>query len=210
MISPYPRKVWDKIEELGILDCIEEVYSRKKYSTKNFHRTDRRHEMGVDLLCKKDKEQIAFAVKKKPRKEDIEQLNSFIKTTKGMRRIYVYIDPPTRPFEDKLKKVQDCLEIWDSERLHKELVSGESPYYLRLYFSSHPIFENLTGSIRILHKTRRTDYVRHRFTTTEADALWLLKDNIVKLRSTLLQIYMRWTPILMTKTERLLMSIKIS
>jgi len=203
MSPSYSRKAWSKVEELEILDCIEEVYSRKRYSTKNYHRADRRHELGVDLLCKKDNEQIAFAVKKKPRKEDIRQLNSFIKNTEGMRRIYVHIDPPTRPFEDELKKVQDRLEIWDSDRLHKELVSGASPYYLSLYFSSHPIFENLTGSIRILHKTRRANYVPHRFTSEEADAIWLLKDNIVKMRSTLLQIYMRWAAVLMTRTERL-------
>jgi hypothetical protein len=88
-------------------------------------------------------------------------------------------------------------------RLHNELIHGGSTYYLCLYFSAHPIFENLKQSIEALYKSRRTSYVPHRFSPEEALALWLLKDNIVKTRSILLHIYTKWANILMTKTEKI-------
>jgi len=199
----YTRKAWDRVGESEVLTCIEEVYSRKGYLTKNFHREDRRHEKGIDLFCKKGDEQIAFAVKKKPGEEDIKQLRMFIDNTKNMRSIYVYVYPPTRPFEEVLNQVRDQLEIWHSAKLHDELLYNESVFYLCLYFSAHPIVESLTDACKIIYENRGSKYVPHKPDAEEVSILWLLKDNVVKMRSTLLQIHKRWAKSLMAKTQKL-------
>ena len=201
MESHYPIRAWDRSTEDDIINCLQEVYLKRGYVTKNFHATDRIHELGTDLECAKGKDKIAFAVKKKPRKHDIKQLNSFATTTKNKKAIYVFIEPPTRPFE-QVAQTLDSVTFWNALELHKELIENESNLYLRLYFSAHLIVETLAKVHEIIYEKRNTSYQKRKLTTPELDSLWITKDNIVKMRSMLLNVYSRWTKKLMTKTSR--------
>lgn len=201
MESVYPIHAWSRSSEDEIIKCIQEVYARKGFMTKNFHANDRVHEQGTDLECMSGKEKIAFAVKRKPRKRDIKQLRTFAKATQNGRGIYVFIQPPTRPFEHVAQSI-DTLAFWDAFKLHKELIEGESISYLCLLFSAHPIADTLTKIIEIVYNKRRTSFEKRKLTSQELDKLWVAKDNIVKMRAMLLNVYTRWTKKLMTKSAR--------
>lgn len=184
------------------MDCIEGIYKDMGCAVKNFHREDRRHERGIDLLCIKENKYVAFAVKKKPGKADIKQLKTFLANTKGMRPIYVYVNPPTRPFQERLKELQTNLEVWDSDKLHEELIYHESIPYLCFYFSAHPIFKNLIKVVKIVREKRATKHVPHKISPDEASALWVAKDNSVKANYMLKFIHKKWAKTLMIKTEK--------
>jgi len=201
MESHYPIQAWSCSTEDDIISCLQELYHRKGYRTKNFHIDDRIHESGIDLECSKENERIAFAVKKKPRKKDIKQLNTFAKTIHDKIGIYVFIEPPTKPFENFAKSLNQ-ITFWDATRLHKELIEGEIPYYLCLLFAAHPIASTLTKTTEIVYMKRKTSYQKRKLTTPELEKLWIAKDNIVKMRSMLLYTYTRWTKKLMTKSSR--------
>ena len=201
MEPSYTIRAWRQSTEDEIIQYIQEIFSRKGYGTKNFHADDRTHEFGIDLECIKGEEKIAFAVKKKPKQKDIKQLKTFVESTKDKKGIYVYVEPPTRPFE-RFAQSLDTVTFWNSSRLHKELVECESTPYLCLLFSVHPITDTLTRIIEIIHARKRTAYLERKLTTQELDELWIAKDNIVKMRSMLLNLYSRWTKKLMTKSAR--------
>lgn len=201
-VITYSRKAWEDVDEIEISNCIEGIYSALGWKVRNLHREDRVHEKGVDLLCNKNQENVAFACKKRPGTSDIDQLETFFNNTKGMQRIYVYINPPTRPFQERLDKLQNEVEIWDSDRLHEELVCHESVPYLCFYFSAHPIYQNLTGVINAIYQKRTTKYVPHKTTFEEVLAMWNVKDDIVKANTLLKFINKRWAEILMTMKER--------
>lgn len=201
-VITYSRKAWENVDEIEISNCIEGIYNASGWKVRNLHREDRVHEKGTDLLCNKNNENVAFACKKRPDTSDIKQLETFFDNTKGMKRIYVYINPPTRPFQEKLDELKDEVEIWDSDKLHKELVCHESVPYLCFYFSAHLIYQNLTGVIRTIYQKRATNYVPHKTTPGEALIMWSVKDDSVKATSLLRFINKRWAEILMTRRER--------
>lgn len=194
-------QAWSRSTEDEIIRCIQEVFSRKGYETKNFHADDRVHELGRDLVCVRGEEEIAFSVKKKPRKKDIKQLKTFVETVKNKKGIYVFIEPPTRPFEQFMKSLTTII-FWNASRLHEELVKGESTPYLRLLFSAHPVADTLTKVNEIVYTKRKTSFEKRKLTTEELEKLWVAKDNIVKMRSMLLNMYTRWAKKLMAKTMR--------
>ena len=197
----YTIRAWSRSTEDEIIQYIQEIFSKKGYRTKNFHADDRIHEFGIDLECIKGEEITAFAVKKKPKQKDIKQLKTFVESTKDKKAIYVYVDTPTRPFE-RFARSLGTITFWNSSRLHKYLVEYESTPYLCLLFSVHPIANTLTRVIEIIHAKKRTTYQERKLTTQELDRLWVAKDNIVKMRSMLMNVYSRWTKKLMTKSTR--------
>jgi hypothetical protein len=143
----------------------------------------------------------AFAVKKKPKKIDIKQLRTFAKEAKYDKKIYVSVEPATRPFEEVARSIDD-VTFWNASMLHKELVREESISYLCLLFSVHPIVDTLTRVNIILYDNRRTSFHKRKLNTQELDKLWVAKDNIVKIRAMLLNLYSRWMNKLMTKTAK--------
>ena len=201
MESVYPIRAWSRSTENDIIRCIQEVFSKNRYETKNFHVDDRVHELGTDLECTKGQERIVFAVKKKPKKIDIKQLRTFAKEAKHYKKIYVSVEPATRPFEEVARSI-DGVTFWNASRLHEELVKEESISYLCLLFSVHPIVDTLTQINIILYDKRKTSFHKRKLTVQELDKLWVAKDNVVKMRAMLLNVYSRWMNKLMTKTAK--------
>lgn len=201
MDSSYSSNTWSKSREEEIIQCLEDVFSRRGYTTKNFHIEDRVNELGTDLKCLRDNEKIEFAVKKKPKKKDIQQLKTFSKSTNGSKKIYVYVEPPTRFFESSMRLVKS-VTFWDAYRLHEELIDGESIRYICLLFSNLPISNVIAKAYEIVYDKRKTNYQIRKLTFNELDRLWTIKDNVVKMRSMLLNISTRWTKKLMTKSIR--------
>lgn len=202
MKTNYTIKIWNEFDEDFVLECLEKVFRKLDYSVTNYHKTDRVHEDGIDLLCEREGEKIAIQAKIKPRKADIKQFILFEQNTRDKKAIYIHIENPTRPFRDFVNANPSNVEFWDANVLHKFLVENESIEYYCLYFSMHPLISSLIKTHVLIFRKRHTSYTRHRFTVEEIAKLWAAKDNSIKVWVSLYFIYKKWNKILMAKTEK--------
>lgn len=198
----YLEEIWSRFQEPFLIDLIEKVYQNLGYSVTNFHRSDRIHEDGVDLLADKGNEKIAFQIKMKPGTKDIDQLKRFSKTSSKIKAIYVHIYDPTKPFKDFADAHQLNVEFWDSIRLHSFLVENECVDYLCLYFACHPLIKSILRVYESILLRRKTAFVKGQYTKDELVRLWAVKDNSVKLWVPLQFTYRKWNPTLMAKTQK--------
>jgi hypothetical protein len=61
---------WDQVSEVEFLDMLDEKYASDGYSVDNLHN---RRELGVDLLARKDDEEIVIIAKINPVQSDLGQ-----------------------------------------------------------------------------------------------------------------------------------------
>jgi len=200
MDSMYLRSIWKFNDEEKAHVCLEEVYSKKEFIVKNLHRDDRFHESGIDLLCTKNNRSFGFAVKKKPKKEDISQLKKLSDSDSSIIKFYVYLDSPTRPFEDAMKSYAN-VNYLDWGKLHSLLVGNGSVNYTLLYFAAHKLYENLSAIYKLLYEERTTKYYQHARSAEETELMWNIKDDAVKLKSILEYLQADWRPILLTRLD---------
>ncbi len=141
-------------------------------------------------------------MKKKPGKNDIDQLNKFL-TNKGIRKIYVYVDHPAKPFEKEIEKhSKDEIDFWDWNKLHNELIQAPSTQYLIRCLLQNPLIESLFSVHYDLYNCRKAKYIKHETSHEELSDLWNIKDDTVKLRAILDHIHRRWGEILSRKPLR--------
>jgi hypothetical protein len=192
---------WKDLDEVFLIDVLEKVYKRLGYSVTNFHKTDRIHEDGVDLLCKMGNETIAIQTKMKPGTKDILQLNKLSSIIEG-RRVYIYVNTPTKPFMETMEGKKSIVEFWDSKLLHNFLVENESIEYFCLYFSQHPFIMSLLKVHEFLIQKKNANYAHHGFTIDELQELWDAKDNSVKVWAPSSLISLKWNKLLMPKITK--------
>lgn len=202
MMHDYTIDAWEGLNEEFILECIQICFEKLFYEVINFHKNDRIHEEGIDLLCTKDKENIAIQFKKKPKKSDIDQFKKFINNTNDIKKIYVYLEKPTRPFKKYLDINKGNIEIWDNYKLHQFLVENESKEYLCLYLSSHNLIKSIQEVYLEIVKKIHTEYKNHNITNDEISLLWIIKDNAVKIKIPLYFIFMKWRDSLIIKKDK--------
>jgi hypothetical protein len=91
---------WGLYSESELLEILTELFKEKGYDVYNIHKIDRRGEKGIDMECTRtaENQKVIIAVKKKPKKSDIGQLQDFIKR-QASSKIYVYIEEPTSDFK---------------------------------------------------------------------------------------------------------------
>jgi len=181
----YIRSIWTNRDETDAQVCLEGAYTNEGFRVKNFHMDDRPNEKGRDIQCTKEGiEDIAFAVKKKPRKEDIQQLIDFATLNPNIMKFYVYLSPPTAPFESEMRKWEE-VKYLDWVQLHEMLVTKSSIKYVGLYFSAHPLIFNFNEILKTLYDCRGVDFQNTRATRIAKAMLWSIKDDAVKLKATL-------------------------
>lgn len=200
MDSMYLRSIWKFNDEQKAHICLEEVYSKKGFMVNNLHRDDRVHERGIDLLCTKNNSSFGFAVKKKPKKGDISQLKKLSESDSLITKFYVYLDSPTRPFQEAMKSYAN-VHYLDWGKLHSLLVGSGSVNYTLLYFAAHRLYENLSAIYELLYKKRTTKFYQHVLSAEEKEFLWNIKDDAVKLKSILEYLQLDWRPKLMTRLD---------
>jgi hypothetical protein len=200
MDNDYLRSIWRPIDEEKAHECLEEVYSRKGFIVKNFHRDDRLHEAGIDILCTKNDMSVGFAVKKKPKQDDVSQLKKLADSDLLRIKFYIYLDSPTRPFEQAMASCH-TVQYLDWNKFHLLLLQNGSIKYVLLYFGAHKLFENLSEIYSLLYDKRATKQYNHVLDTEETEFMWNLKDDAVKLKSSLEYLQATWRPILMNRLE---------
>lgn len=202
MDTDYLMKIWDEFDESFLIFLLEKTYRRLDYSVTNFHKNERIHEKGTDLLCEKDRERVAIQVKMRPRKGDIKQFKRFVKNARCKKLVYIYVKNPTKPFKDFLENHVDHVELWNSSRLHSFLLENECVEYVCLYFSMHPVIRSILNVHQFILQKRGAIYSKHAYTMDEISRLWAAKDNSVKVWVPLYFTYLRWNPVLMSKLEK--------
>jgi len=200
MDSAYLRSIWKLNDEEKAHACLEEVYSKKGFTVRNLHRDDRRHEAGIDLLCMRSDRSIGFAVKKKPKQGDISQLKKIADSGPSTIKCYVYLDSPTRPFEHAMESYTN-VHYLDWSDFHSLLVQNGSVNYILIYFAAHRLFENLSDIYNLIYEKRTTKQYKHSSDREEAEFMWNIKDDAVKLKSSFEYLQATWRPVLLTRTE---------
>lgn len=199
-MANYKSKLWEDFQEETMLDFLEIGFEHAGYNVTNYHKIDRAHEEGTDLLCTNSVEQVAIQAKKKPKKSDCAQLDRFAKNA-GKKAIYVFVQEPTKEFSEHAKNISG-VEFWNAEKIHKFLVENEVVPYYCLYFSSNPLISSLAKVHELLTEKRKTNYTDHRFSNHEIMQLWATKDDIVKAWVSIFFVYRKWNPVLMAKTQK--------
>ncbi len=200
MDTEYMRSVWKAHPEETAHLCLTEVLSKQRFSVTNLHLVDRPHESGTDLLCTRDSLRLGIAVKKKPRQEDVAQLKA-LSTSKPLgRRLYVYLDDPSRSFGQAMRSCTNVGYV-DRVRFHSMLLKNGSVNYVLLYFGAHRLFENLSAVFEMLYEKRTTRYQRQRPTDEEEQCLWSIKDDVVKLKAMAEYLMARWRPNLLQRLD---------
>jgi hypothetical protein len=198
--NEYLRSIWKPNDEEKAHACLEEIYSRKGFAVRNLHRDDRFHESGTDLLCTRNGLSIGFAVKKKPKQEHIPQLKKLADSDSSMVKFYIYLDSPTRPFEQAMTLYTN-VHYLDWSKFHSMLVQNGSINYVLLYFAAHKLFENLSTIYKLLYDNRASKQYEHALDAEEVEFMWNIKDDAVKLKSSLEFLQAAWRPVLMTRLE---------
>jgi len=196
----YLRSIWKLIDEEKAHICLEEIYSKKGFTVRNLHRDDRFHESGTDLLCTRNDISIGFAVKKKPKQEDISQLKKLADSNSSIIKFYVYLDSPTKPFIDAMISYTN-VHYLDWSKFHPLLVQNGSVNYIFLYFAVHKLFENLSNIYYLIYDKRATKQYKHSLDREEAEFMWNIKDDAVKLKSSFEYLQATWRPVLMTRLD---------
>jgi hypothetical protein len=190
--------VWkDRNEEL-IHKCLEEAYRKKGYLVTNIHKSDRRHEGGVDLVCENADEKINIQVKIKPLGSDVKQLNK-LSNSKSDKKIFVYIENPVVAFANAKDKINN-IEFWNREKLHDFLIDGDSTLYFRLLFLSSTMVRDIVNiletitSCQVVHPSSLED-------DEQMGLWWIFKDRAVKLHGSLELIYEWYKPEFLSKDK---------
>lgn len=179
---------WSKFDEEEVQYLIAMLFSSLEYHIEHLHKSDRANENGADLIVKDKTEEIAIAVKIKPDQKDRYQLIE-LSRRQEKRKIYVYIETPTKKFMDSMKEDGKNVEFWDAKKLNDFFLEKN------LYFSSIIIFDNHKISVSLdmtkyilfqlwkkSHKLNKKPFKK--LDKNSFSLLWRLKDSAVTLNKT--------------------------
>lgn len=179
---------WDKFKEEEIHSLLALLYSSLGYSVDHLHKSDRANEEGADIVVKKGRDIIAFAVKIKPSHVDRYQLLELSRRTEP-RKVYVYIQTPTKKFHDSMKTDGKGVEFWDTNKLNEIFVSENLFLTAHIIFENHNLHKNLKKiqehliNLWLMSKKKKKRRVK-RITRDSFFTLWRLKDIAVTLHKT--------------------------
>lgn len=183
-------RLWEDKDENDVLRCIIEAWRNLECdSIVNFHKYDRRHEGGVDIACQESQETINVQAKMKPRQKDIKQLETLSKSAAN-KKIYVYINQPSKPFMNYMKRLEGRVEFWDSKKLHTFLISNRSQLYLRYLFLDCDLFRNIHDILVKIFASSKINPLP--LDPSLLPDWWDIKDRAVKLHASLEHLELFW------------------
>jgi len=145
---------WGQFSEQQIQALIAILFQSIGYSIENWHEADRAREDGADLIIKKPKESIAIAVKIKPKNNDRQQLSDLSRRREN-KKIYVYIQTPSKKFYESMSEYHGKVDFWDRRKLNDFFVKRNLGFTSNLIFDSHKISNTIREAQRTLFELRR-------------------------------------------------------
>ncbi len=178
---------WKKFTEEEIQTFIAMLFHFLEYHVEELHKSDRANEGGADVVAKKGDESIAVAVKIKPNNNDRPQLIDLSKR-KEKKKVYVYIDTPTKKFLDFMKSYKK-VEFWDIKKLNDFFIDKNIYFTANIIFDNHSVNEKLSLIQYILYQSWKKSHKTKKKKIKQLDKksffmLWRLKDISVTLHQT--------------------------
>ena len=179
---------WKKFKEEEIQTLIAMLFHSLDYHIEELHKSDRANECGADVVAKKGNESIAIAVKIKPSHKDRYQLIE-LSGRQENRKIYVYIETPTKKFLDSMKKNGKKIEFWDIKKLNDFFVTKNLYFTAIVVFDNHPVNDKLSVIKFLLYQSWKKSHNAKKKKIKPIDKksffmLWRLKDMAVTLHQT--------------------------
>ena len=179
---------WNKYSEDEIRNILKIHYDEMGYIVNDLHKADRRGEKGADLIIfkKNEAEKTAIAIKIKPKKSDLYQLNELSEREEKHKK-YIYVKTPATDFYDKIPKYDKKVDFWDSEKLTYEISSNNIRLAIWLAAANHPLILRITRMncilLNIYYKYRNKEKFNGKGKTDSAllQNMWRLKDDISNL-----------------------------
>jgi hypothetical protein len=165
-------------DEDALQGWLEEAYVNQGYECYNWHRMERVNEKGMDIECESTEQKVLLAVKIRPKKEDIHQLQKFSEIS-AARKIYVHWSPPTRDFQRQLDGSN--VETLTDGALKKFLVVNASVGYLKWRFIQTTTLRLITKSISEIYECEHVP--NRQFASHDFAPIWKLKSAAVKLKA---------------------------
>jgi hypothetical protein len=182
---------WKTYSESEILEILTDLFREKGYDVYNIHKTDRRGENGIDMECTKtaENQKVTIAVKKKPNKSDIGQLQDFVKRPSASK-IYIYIEEPTTDFKKAMEELKNRVSFWNAEVLTDEVFCTDSRFYMFLVLENdfmRPIFRIVYSFFDVFFQVeKKKDIPKPIQATPEMlNLLWAAKDRSASLHKSL-------------------------
>lgn len=201
MRNDYVRAAMALLAEEEAQNLLQAAFEAEGWHITNVHRADPKHEMGADLDCERNGSRRLVAVKIKPRKEDIPQLETLATRASEGELFYAYFDDPTVHFRDKMKELDGTVVFLGPSALHHLFLANEVVDYLVFYFGVLPLARELAHSFSAIWQSREIVPAKALGTNEELQSLWELKDAVLKTRSAVGIIAMRWEADLMNRAE---------
>jgi hypothetical protein len=133
--------LWEKYSEDELRTIVKLYYTNNGFCVDDLHEADKRGEKGADLMIYKsgEAEKTAIALKVKPTKSDIYQLQELAKRTERHKK-YIYTQTPSTDFYFELEQYRNRVDFWDTRKLTYEIAVSNPSLAVWLTCSSHPLF----------------------------------------------------------------------
>jgi len=182
-------------------NLLRSAFEAEGWAVTNVHRADPRHEKGADLDCERDSNRRLVAVKIKPKKEDIPQLETLAARANEGELYYAYFDDPTVHFREKAKELDGRVHFLSPLDLHEVFLRDEVVDYLVFYFGVLPLARELAHVFSAIWQAREIVPAKAFSTPEELQSIWDLKDAVLKTRSAVGLVAIRWETALMRRAE---------
>lgn len=184
--------LWEKYSEDELRTIVKLYYTNNGFCVDDLHEADKRGEKGADLIVYRsgEAEKTAIALKVKPIKSDIYQLQELAKRSERQKK-YIYILTPSTDFYFEMEQYRNKVDFWDTRKLTYEITVSSPSLAVWLTCSSHPLFACI-GQINVslalsYYKWRKKQKFQG---NNSVDAkfyreIWRLKDDFSSLNKSL-------------------------
>ncbi len=178
---------WTKYSEVEIQTILKIHFEDLGYKITWRHLDDASNEKGIDLECfrESDKSKILVAVKKNPKKDALAQLVE-LKSHPATKRVYVYVGGAVQSFRDQSATFNDSIEVWDEDRLDKQLNATGMTLNLKVDNSTaNDAMFSITKCIYLLTSKPYPEFQTPANPAEMLEMLWGLKDRVVTVNQNL-------------------------
>ncbi len=197
----YPDMAIRGLNEEDLQEFLTTAFQNDGGVVRNNHDIDPRSENGADLDVTLDKDRILVAVKVKPKKSDIDQLNRLALRSGEGKLEYAHSQPTTGEFHNRAIQIRDKVHFLTGEELHEFLVKGECMAYVNRVLEMHPLLQEYADTLALIwtHKrVTRSDVVNKR----EIDFLFKMKDEVLKKRAGVTMVYLHCDRVINSMEKR--------
>lgn len=190
------EEIFDTYSEDELRTIVKLHLKSLDYKVEDIHEADPSGEKGTDLIYYKDGKEIGMAIKIKPKKEDIYQMQELAERGDIDEKIYIYLETPTMDFREKMEEYKDRVDFWDGKTLAQKMKKENLPLYTEIKLCNHLFFLRLSKIMwklqQLLYEIRENDEeevdYEFNFDKDRIKKAWRLKDDLVNFNKSFLHL----------------------